>query len=334
MKKWNCAAWCVAALLLAAPCQAWDAHGHRLITNIALDGVAAMTGSPSWLNEPEWRRRAAYQSAEADRWRGQRTPALIHENNLDHYIDVEYLDAYGLTLRTVPPLRYEFLRQMSVVRAAHPERWPDYDASKDQFGDRMWPGFLPHSIMEHYAKLQASFRTLRLLEAVDGPGRADQIEQARSNVIFHIGMLSHFVGDAAQPLHTTQHFNGWTGPNPNGYTTSNRFHAYIDGGVLETHAITYETVRPLADFDLCVAEADPWADVLTHIERSFAHMEQLYQMEKDGSLDQAPGKALIEARLADGAEMLAAMIHAAWVTSEPDGAEVKRFSGWTPPDAP
>ena len=34
-----------------------------------------------------------------------------------------------------------------------------------------------------------------------------------------MGVMGHYVGDCAQPLHTTKHHNGWVGENPHGYTT-------------------------------------------------------------------------------------------------------------------
>ena len=66
-----------------------------------------------------------------------------------------------------------------------------------------------------------------------------------------MGILAHFVGDAAQPLHTTKHHHGWKGDNPNGYTTENSIHAYIDGGVIKTQRIDAEGVSLC---DLAVAQ--------------------------------------------------------------------------------
>lgn len=317
---------------LAVPARAWDGHGHRLVTRIAMDGIALDPLMPDWLKTPDATRRAEYQAVEPDRWRGQRTPALSHINNPDHYLDIEDLEPFGLTLETMPSLRSEYTRRLAVAKFEHPERFAHYDAALDPFKDKEFPGFVAHSILEHYAKLQSSFRTLRTMEAAGLEGRAAQLEQARSNVLYHIGVLSHFVADAAQPLHTTRHFNGWSSlePNPHGYTTSNRFHAYIDGGVVELHQIDYASLRPAANFDRCVHAGDPWNDIIEHLERSFAHVEDLYRMEKDGTLDQEPGKRLIEARLLDGSSMLYSLIRAAWETSEPDGGEIRRFIGWTP----
>lgn len=328
----------VASSLAPAPVLAWDAHGHRIITLLALELMGAGDTEPvipGWLDEPSVRWRIAYQSAEPDRWRGQPTPALRHENNPDHYLDLEDLEPFGLTLRTMPPLRMEYLRVMAAAKAAAPDRFAAYDPSQDPSRDKEWPGFVAHSMLEHYAKLQSSFRTLRLLEIHDGPGRAAQIEQARSNVIYHMGVLSHFVGDSAQPLHTTRHFNGWVGgpeANPNGYTTSTSFHAYIDGGVLKTHAIDLAMLRGACDARREVDAKEPWPDLLSHLERSHAFMVPLYTMQKDGTLDLEAGKTVILERLGDGAAMLAGLYRAAWMSSEPSEGEVARFPDWTPAD--
>jgi hypothetical protein len=311
---------------------AWDGHGHRLVTAIAMDGVALDPLLPEWLKTGDASRRAQYQAVEPDRWRSQQTPALTHINNPDHYIDIEDLEPFGLTIDTMPNLRSEYIRVMAVAKFEHPERFTHYEAALDPFKDREFPGYVAHAIIENYAKLQSSFRTLRTIEAAGVEGRDAQLQQARANVLSHIGILSHFVADAAQPLHTTQHFNGWSSlaSNPNGYTTSNRFHAYIDGGVVELHHIDYHSLRPLASFDRCVSGEHPWNDIIAHLKRSFAHVEELYRMEKDGTLDREPGKRLIEERLLDGSSMLYALIRAAWETSEPDGGEIRRFINWTP----
>lgn len=331
--SWTIAAAIVlAAATVSPPARAWDGHGHRLVTHIAMDGVRLDPLMPAWLGEPAAIHRAMYQAVEPDRWRGQRTPALTHINSPDHYLDIEDLEPFGLTIDTMPNLRSEYIRVMAVAKFEHPERFTHYNAALDPLRDKEFPGYVAHSIIENYAKLQSSFRTLRTMEAAGTEGRAAQVEQARSNVLYHIGVLSHFVADAAQPLHTTQHFNGWSSlaANPNNYTTSNRFHAYIDGGVVELHHIDYALLRPMAKFDLCVKADDPWNDIVAHLKRSFTHVEDLYRMEKDGTLDQEPGKKLIEERLLDGSAMLYAMIRAAWETSEPDGGEIRRFIGWTP----
>lgn len=314
------AACCTLLAAGVAPALGWGAHGHRLIAFLALDGLPA--SAPEWLREPQTRKRIADQSNEADRWRGWNVAALGHVNKPDHYLDIELLDQFGLTLETVPPLRNEYLRALIIAKHTHPERVDPYDAADDPDRSKEWPGFILHAIAEHYAKLQSSFNQVRILEQIDDPQRAFQLHQARENAIYHMGMLSHFVGDMCQPLHTTKHFNGWVGENPEGYTTSRRFHPYIDSGVLEHHAITYEDVRPAVRYGIEINAMNPWDDVIAYLRRSFAEVEPLYRMEHDDTLNGPEGKALIIERLADGAAMLSALYWSAYVSSAPNPKQV------------
>lgn len=302
---------------------AWNAHGHRTITYLGLDGMGDKT--PEWLKDAKVRDRIAFESSEPDRWRSTPFDVLNHENKPEHFLDIEDLDGFGLTLDTLPPLRYEYMRALAVAKYVHPDRIRAYDASKDPDRTKEWPGLLPYAIVEHYAKLQAAFNQARILEQFNDPQRTFQLEQARQNAIYHMGMLSHFVGDAAQPLHTTRYFNGWTGENPNGYTTSTKFHAYIDGGVLEKHAITVASLRPGTKFERTVNALKPWDDVLEHVRRSHEQVEPLYRLEKSGDLDKEAGKAFFEARLRDGASMLAALYTAAWESAAPDHKQIADF---------
>lgn len=306
---------CAAAWALVPPAQAWNAYGHRMITELALSGLPA--DAPEWLRAQDLRERVAYQSNEPDRWRGWPADALKHVNDPDHYLDLEMLEPFGLTLESMPALRREYLRALAVSKHVHPERAPEYDASRDPARTKEWPGFLVHAIAEQYAALQSSFNTVRILEEIDEPRRAAQLAQARENAIYHMGILSHFVGDAAQPLHTTVHFNGWTGENPDGFTTSNKFHSYIDGGAIAHHGIRLADLAPRAKFDVSISLRDPWADILAHVRRSHEQMRPLYALERDGKLDGPEGRVLLEARLLDGAQMLSALYWAAYRSAEP-----------------
>jgi hypothetical protein len=308
---------------VAAQAVAWNAHGHRTVTRLALDGLSP--DMPSWLHDPGVIARIADQSNEPDRWRGTHRPAINHEANPEHYIDIEDLDQYGLTLAKLPPYRYECVRMMAQARFEHPDRMIPIDAAKDKDKIKEWPGFLPWAIAEHYAKLQSSFNTLRILEAVNDEQRASQLTQAKENVVYEMGILSHYVGDAAQPLHTTRHHHGWVGENPHGYTVDNGFHAYIDGKILEIHGLEYDSLKARVKFESRVSAADPWGDCLGYIQRSYDSVEPLYRLQKDGTLTKEPGKEFISDRLCDAGSMLAALYDAAWTASKPTEGEVSSF---------
>lgn len=314
------AAW----LVLAAPAGAWNAVAHRMITLLALDALPAE--SPAWLRDAAVREQIAFESNEADRWRSTRTDPLGHEHKPDHYLDIELLDEFGLTLRSMPSFRYEYVQALAIAKHVNPQRVSPYDRNDDMDRSKEWPGFVAHAIAEHYVKLEACWRTLRILEQLDDPRRAGQISAARANVVYHMGMLSHFVGDAAQPLHTTKHFNGWTGPNPNGYTTSDRFHSYIDGGLVEHHGVTYDELKSAPHPERAIQRDNVWGDILAQLERSHACMERLYQMEKSGELRAAAGRALLVERLTDASSMLSALYWAAYVNATPTQPQVQAFA--------
>jgi hypothetical protein len=301
----------------------WDAHGHRTITYLALD--AFPPGAPAWLRDAATRHRIAFQANQADRWKGWRSSPLNHTNRPDHFLDEEYLSQFDLTLETLPRLRREYVRALAVSKHVHPQQVDPYDVARDPDRIREWPGFVLHAIDEHFARLQASFNDVRILEKLNDPARAKQLEQARANAIYHMGLLSHFVADTAQPLHTTKHYNGWSGDNPNGYTTSRSIHSFIDGGAARLHGLTYATLRPHVKFNIKINAADPWKDILAHFRRSFEQVEPLYALERDGQLREAAGRKFIVERMADGAAMLGALYTAAYESAAPTDAQVAAF---------
>lgn len=315
-----------AVLVSAGSAGAWDCHGHRAITLLGLDGLKQLApDSPAFLAEHDSRIMAASNSCNPDRYRAVRIGYMAHENNPDHYLDVEDLAQFGLTLDTVPPLRNEYLRAMVIAKHEHPENVKPYNELMDPARQQEWPGFAPHAVMEHYAKLTADFKTWRILTELNDPSRAPQLAAARANILFDIGCLSHFVGDLAQPLHTTSHHHGWVDDNPEGFTTDRRIHAYIDGDILATHELDHAALSPHCRFDLTVDAADPWRDVIAHIRRSHDQVRPLYLMQKSGELEQEPGRKLITERLCDGGRVLAAFLAGAWKASEPTDDAAKDF---------
>lgn len=327
---WTFVAVCGVALA-ATEAPAWDAAGHRMITRLALEGMGKKLGidAPSWLLAAESVAMVADQAVTPDRWRGDKTPQLTHLNNPDHYLDIEQLSEFGLTIRTMPPLRHEFVRVMGVAREK--PGFPGKPANErlDPTRVQEYPGFLPHATLENYGKIVSAFRVVRILEQLNDPRRAHQIEMARASARYSMGVMAHYVGDAAQPLHTTIHHHGWVGDNPKGYTTDRGIHAYIDGGVIRTHKITADDVRPRCDFAEAATPptgaAAAWEVVIAELERSFAQMEPLYQMYKDHQFPKEPGKVFIEERLADGAMTLSALYAAAWRESTPSAKDVEDF---------
>lgn len=310
--------------IVALPALAWDGAGHRMITRVALSGLREEM--PAWLKDDATEFAAADMAQQPDRWRGVKVPQLTHLNNPDHYIDIDDLPQLGMTLRTMPVLRHEYVKQITLARAKPDFAGAPVSEAKDLAKTDEYPGFLPIATMETYGKLVGAFKSVRTLELLHkqtptNEKREAQIEAAKWNARVHIGQLSHYVGDTSQPLHTTKHHHGWIGENPNNYTTDRNIHSYIDGDILKLHSINDADLAAKADFSRDLNRDDLWDETLSAIERSFAQVEPLYVMHKSGELQQEKGKAFIIERLADSAAQLSGLIEAAWMEAAPTPKE-------------
>lgn len=288
----------------------WDEEGHVTVTRLAVESLP--TSMPAWIRTPEVRTRLEYLSVEPDRWRGQDNIHLDHINKPDHFIDAELLQPYGLSLETLPRLRREFTDALATQRALHPEKFGRDDRPDDPEYTHDVPGLLPYAIAELQWKVASSWSTLNAYERHRKYVTEDMIRNARENVVFHMGILSHFVGDGSQPLHTTSHFNGWSGENPRGFTTSNKFHSYIDGGVLRRHGIDRDSLKGRALSPAAVSTKAYWRNICAYLERTHDQVVPLYELEKSGDLNKEAGKKFIEQRLLDGGAMLAGVWEAAY----------------------
>ena len=73
----------------------------------------------------------------------------------------------------------------------------------------------PYAADEVWERLKAAMREYRRMQAANVDTKP--VETA---ILLYAGWLGHYVADGSQPLHVTIQYNGWTGPNPHGYTAS------------------------------------------------------------------------------------------------------------------
>lgn len=308
--------------------QAWDYQGHRIVNQVAL---ASLPGDfPRFVQEDAQAERIRFLAGEPDRWRNVPDLPLKQSGGSwsDHFCDMEYIPEAGLHWATVPSFRYDFIVQFAAGRAAHPQNFAPIDPAKNVDHTREWPGFAPWAIAEHFGRLRSGFSYLRVFEELGTPA---EVDNARASLVYMMGLMGHFVGDSAQPLHTTKHHDGWVGHNPKGYSTVKGLHSWVDGGIIGKVGLRYSDLasRVTAAEPISLAPRadgrDPmFVAMVAYLLAQHRHVEPLYVLEKAGKLGQGEkpvsdeARTFIESRLLEGGEMLGAIWLTAFRAAVPD----------------
>jgi hypothetical protein len=270
------------------PAHAWGNGGHRLVNKLGAstlpESVPAFLRSDAAVNEIE------YLGPEPDRWRSPAEPELNAAQAPEHFIDLEPADALG----------------------ALPHKRLDFEAKVYAAGERPEKiGLQPWQATEVWERLKAALREYRNLSAAKQDTRG--VEAA---ALFYAGWLGHYVGDASQPLHTTIQYNGWVGPNPNGYTTEHKIHWQFEGPFVDANLhepeVRAKMTKPKA------IDGDMFDAYVAYLRQTKTYVERVYQLEKVGGFVGAgtpESREFTAERLAAGASMLRDMIYTAWIES-------------------
>lgn len=328
----------VSGVTVVVTARAWDYEGHRIVNQLGL--AALPTDFPAFVHEPANAERIAFLAGEPDRWRNVPDLPLKQSGGswTDHFCDLEQLTDAGLDPTKLSSFRYDFILAFAAGRMQHADKFPSIDPSKNSDHTREWPGFAPWVIVEYYAKVKSAFSYLKVFEELGTP---EEIANAKADAVYAMGIMGHYVGDCAQPLHTTIHHHGWAGPNPQSYTTWGGFHSWIDGGLIAKAGITKEGLESKVTSAQSLAVAsradsrDPvFAVVMDYLIAQNQLVEPLYQLEKAGKLSDEwektdrtkphpgpvdpEGRAFVEGQLLKGAQMLGALWTTAWKNAGPD----------------
>jgi hypothetical protein len=329
----------LASAALSLNVRAWDYEGHRAVNELALASLP--TNFPAFVLEPAARERVAFLAGEADRWRNitdakqSRGLELGHCSGPDHYLDLEQIAEYELTPATLPPFRFDFIAAIARARAQHPERFAPIDPAKNSDHTRELCGLLPWAINENFQKLQSGFSTLDALQKYGGT--PEEIANAKQSILYVMGVMGHFVGDASQPLHATKHHHGWvtnaTEGNPNHYTTSFGFHGWIDGGFFKkTGGIDVkkisEQIKPAKPISNALDADGIFAEAVDFVVQANKLVEPLYILDRDGKLSNKPGRgvegrAFLEGQLVKSGEFLGSIWLTAYLTAPEDTFLIK-----------
>jgi hypothetical protein len=284
---------------------AWGMDGHMIINRLA--GAALPADIPAFLRSPAALDALEYYGPEPDRWRSPAEPELNAAQAPEHFIDLEYADLAG----PLPRRRYDYIRALAAAQAQHPDR----PLTPEKVG------LQPYVTTEVYERLQSALRDYRALVAAKQDTKPSEAE-----IIFLAGWLGHYVGDGSMPLHASIQYNGWVGPNPNGYTTEHHIHALFESEFVHAN-VKPADIAPLVMAAKPAVLGDVFNDYMAYLRHSNSLVEQTYQLEKAGAFTGAgtpAGKAFVDQQLAAGAIELRNMIYTAWIKS---GDPVPAFRG-------
>ena len=281
---------CVLVCLVSQPldAHAWGNEGHRLINKLAASTLPADV--PAFLRSEAAVNEIEYLGPEPDRWRSPAEPELGAAQAPEHFIDLEPADALG-------PL---------------PRRRLDFEAKVFAAGERPEKiGLQPWETTEVWERLKAALREYRNLVAAKQDTRG--VEAA---VLFYAGWLGHYVGDGSQPLHTTDKYNGWVGPNPNGYTTEHHIHWQFEGPFVAANEHEPEVRAKMTEPK--AIDGDIFDSYVAYLRHTATYVEKVYQLDKVNGFagaGSAESREFTAERLAAGASMLRDMIYTAWIRS-------------------
>jgi hypothetical protein len=283
-------------VMMVQPSLAWGGDGHRMINRLA--GAALPSDVPEFVRSPQGLNALEYYGPEPDRWRERTEPELNAAQAPEHFMDMEYLDALGGDL---PRRRYDFVRALAFAQKSH----PDLPLSPEKVG------LQPYVTTEVWERLKVGMREYRTLLAAK-----QDTKPAEGEILFYAGWLGHYVADGSMPLHTSMQYNGWTGPNPNNYTTEHKIHALFESEFV-TANVTAKDVAPLIAAKPVVL-GDVFDEYMKYLRHSNTLVEKTYQLEKTGAFTGAgtpEGKTFVDQQMAAGATQLRDMIYTAWIRS-------------------
>lgn len=276
-------------LLGASDASAWGSRGHELATEAATWGLP--TDLPPFFHQ-------AYPSLihlanDPDRWRGAGT-SLDDANGPDHFLDYEYVAELDL-----PPGRYDFIAALYESGTAH-----RLGLKPDTAGFVIW------RIAELSEKLTDQFRDWRRAE--DGVAR-NQLEQS---IVVTAGILAHYVEDAANPHHSTIHYNGWVGDPGTGYRTDCETHSRFESAFVSREIDLQSVVARMSGE---IRRDDYFASAVDLIRNSNAKVHELYTLDAAGAFDSpigaVGGREFAAERMAVGASMVRDLWWTAWLKS-------------------
>jgi hypothetical protein len=287
---------------------AWGERGHQTANRAAVraipdDGPTFLRAHEDWI---------VYLASIPDSWRQASEPfqKIIEDPNHGWFREqFQFIKDENL-----PRSRYEFVLALD---AEHRRLVATGDTKAGALTNIRWTGTLPYAAVETYEQMVAGMRRYRAARANGADTHLVELEVAS-----YMGRLGHYTADGAQPLHDTIHHDGWQGANPKGYTTDPRVHGRFESRFVDAIKLTSDDIQ--ANVSAAMVLADPFDAVIAHLDAAATHVEEVYQLDKDGvfeaeaspsSAQYAKAQALVRQQIARAAALLRDLAYTAWVRS-------------------
>lgn len=255
---------------------AWGHSGHVTISLLAIESL--LEELPAALRGPEAAALISALGPEPDLSRGAGQP---HDADLDpgHFVD---LDEQGRVFGVLP------LEQL-------PNNREGYDTMLRAGGQTQYrAGYLPYTLLGGWQQVKKDLAWLRA--ALAGTERAATAEDREWFAAFarhrarlalqDIGIWSHYVADASQPLHVSVHYNGWGAyPNPRGFTQDRTLHARFEGDFVRERVDRAAVRAAMPALRLC--NCRPEERLRSYLRSSLAQLVPLYEIEQRGGFREA-----------------------------------------------
>ncbi len=159
-------------------------------------------------------------------------------------------------------------------------------------------GYLPYAIVDGWQQLRKDFAYWRATKkgaetALSAEERAwfEADRRLREQLILRdIGVWSHYVGDASQPLHVSVHYEGWGAyPNPNGYTNRD-IDAQFEGEFVRDNLVRSAIAAKVGPYRPCGCSIEQRTKAL--LLATLAQVEPLYALEKEGGLERGDRRGI------------------------------------------
>jgi hypothetical protein len=292
---------------------AWGFTGHTFISRVAAENLPAEL--PAFVRSSGAVDELTTLGPEEDRLKGAGS-SWDDDSDPGHFLDIDD----SLTVFGVVKL-YALPKDMNAYAQALAKAHTDpYKA-----------GYLPYTIMDGWEQLRKDFAIWRVDDymaahatTADARVRFAADRSLRESLTLRdIGVWGHFVGDAAQPLHISVHFNGWGDyPNPKGYTTSHHMHSMFESNFVSAH-VTMDDVRKhlapykAADPQTSLSQTQLASIVGEYLTVSARAVPALYDIEKAGGFANGTRQAVdfTSTQLERGASMLRDLVALAWEDS-------------------